>query len=791
MSDSRAPFRLGAAPAAPAGFPPDVAPNQIIFASHINAIRNSVALWPGDVNAQSHTLSNVNLVNATGVMIDPTTTPGDLISRGAVATERLPVGTTGQVLTADTALVGKLKWATPIGAVSSVFGRVGAIVAAAGDYTAAQVLNAVSDAVSYANPTWLASLAWAKIAGAPATYAPSPHTHDASEIVSGRMASARLGTGIADASVYLRGDGVWAAAGGGSGGGVSTVFGRAGAVIAQTGDYNAAQVTGAVQDKTSVKGDLLVRSAVQIERFGAGADGQALVSDSTQPAGLKWSTVTGTWIDPTTTRGDLLVRNSVTIVRLPVGGDGQVLTADNASANGVKWANPTGGGGAVSSVFGRTGAIVAAPGDYTAAQVLNALSDLNAYANPSWLVSLTWGKITGTPAFLVDPTTTKGDVLARSATAVGRLPVGSDGQVLTADAASTLGVRWAQAAAAAQTPWTSDIDGAGFTLKNVGKIGIGTAAPSYLLSVVAAPATNCVAEFVAPSGQGTYIELGVKGQSAELLAAANGDFQIGCFGLVGNVFQLIRSGAVTNTMTLKGGNVGIGTTNPGCLFQALTSSVGASAAAFSGPAVNIYLTPFAGAPNPGSNAAQADAGLIGLATAAGHFGLNQGDLAIVTQTRTGTAGGNRIVFGHPITNVGDYVFGMYYNRGKLGIGQGTPTYPLDVLGDVNCTGAFRVNGVALSGGGVTTQTQPARALNTIYQNTTGKSIFVNAVVSVPVGGSISALSDSATNPGTIVAAGYNASTTTAATVTLPFWVLPGNYYKVSGGTSIFTWIEWV
>src|SRR5882672_10628034 len=269
MSDSRAPFRLGAAPAAPAGFPPDVAPNQIIFASHINAIRNSVAFWPGDVNAQSHTLSNVNLVNATGVMIDPTTTPGDLISRGAVATERLPVGTTGQVLTADTALVG-------------------AIVAAAGDYTAAQVLNAVSDAVSYANPTWLASLAWAKIAGAPATYAPSPHTHDASEIVSGRMASARLGTGIADASVYLRGDGVWAAAGGGSGGGVSTVFGRAGAVIAQTGDYNAAQVTGAVQDKTSVKGDLLVRSAVQIERFGAGADGQALVSDSTQPAGLKW-----------------------------------------------------------------------------------------------------------------------------------------------------------------------------------------------------------------------------------------------------------------------------------------------------------------------------------------------------------------------------------------------------------------------------------------------------------------------------------------------------------------------
>ena len=47
---------------APAGFPADVAPNQIIYASHINAIRDSVALWPGDVNAQNHYLVNVAAV---------------------------------------------------------------------------------------------------------------------------------------------------------------------------------------------------------------------------------------------------------------------------------------------------------------------------------------------------------------------------------------------------------------------------------------------------------------------------------------------------------------------------------------------------------------------------------------------------------------------------------------------------------------------------------------------------------------------------------------------------------
>jgi hypothetical protein len=244
---------------------------------------------------------------------------------------------------ANPAWITSLAWAkitgVPAPAVASVFGRTGVVVAAAGDYTAYQVTNAVSVAGSYADPPWITSLAWSKIAGAPPAGVSSVFTRSGAVVAAaGDYTAAQVTNAVSTANAYA--DPAWITAlawskiTGVPATGVATVFGRSGAVVAVAGDYTAAQVTNAVSTA------------------GSYADPAWITS-------LAWAKLTG--------------------VPAPV----------------------------VASVFGRTGVVVAVAGDYTAAQVTNAVSIAGSYADPAWITSLGWAKITGTPApYTLPPATT-------------------------------------------------------------------------------------------------------------------------------------------------------------------------------------------------------------------------------------------------------------------------------------------------------------------------------------------------------------------------------------------------
>lgn len=134
---------------------------------------------------------------------------------------------------------------------------------------------------------------------------------------------------------------------------------------------------------------------------------------------------------------------------------------------------------------------------------------------------------------LIDPLTTKGDILARSSV-TSRFPIGGPGQVLAVDAAAPFGMAWVAASfppaahvhagaditsglidparlgtgtpsaanylrgdgswqavsggSGSQTPWTSNINAANFSLNNAKSIGIGTSPADVPLLI---QKTNC------------------------------------------------------------------------------------------------------------------------------------------------------------------------------------------------------------------------------------------------------------------------------------------------------------
>ena len=161
----------------------------------------------------------------------------------------------------------------------------------------------------------------------------------------------------------------------GSGGGaVGSVFGRTGAVTAATGDYSVSQVTGAAADSAvvhlagaeTVSGSKTFSSDATFNgNLNVAGNINQTGSGTTQWSGKKWTATT---------------------VTVPSGMDFSLgIGSDNAFKCQLTSGASCMPAGAVTSVFGRTGAVVAGSGDYSVAQITGAA----ALASPAFTGSPT------------------------------------------------------------------------------------------------------------------------------------------------------------------------------------------------------------------------------------------------------------------------------------------------------------------------------------------------------------------------------------------------------------------
>lgn len=92
----------------------------------------------------------------------------------------------------------------------------------------------------------------------------------------------------------------------------------------------------------------------------------------------------------------------------------------------------------------------------------------------------------------------------------------------------------------------------------------------------------------------------------------------------------------------------------------------------------------------------------------------------------------------------------------------------------------------------------SRALGTVYHNTGTTPMFCSVTMLCTAGGGANfgqanAYTDSSASPTTVVGNTYNNSATVSVDQQLSFWVLPGNYYKVTVVLTtvvLSVWVEW-